>query len=148
MPTPIKTGVIWGDVNGFSRLLTINTATINPLTLLNAMHAASNGDWTGYWVNTFNAQAGTTFNATYNSVLDTAVLSFETAAGNIVTLRLPAPLLGDFKADQQTVDPAAPAVTFLIASCLAQLTDPGGNPVVTYLGGFYQRTGKAFTGGS
>jgi len=148
MPVFYKTGLIWSDANGMTRLLTFCTVGINPSGIIVAMEAASNGDWSTTWTGVLGAQAPSVANATYNSVLDAAILSFETAAGNIVTIRVPAPLLSDFGADQQTVDPADANVAALIVACLANLADSQGNPVVSYLGGFYNRTGRALTGGS
>lgn len=71
--------------------------------------------------------------AQYQSVTDWAILSFLTSAGNLLTITVPAPIAGLFKADQETVDPVPAAA--LIAQVIADVVDINGNPVVGYVGG-------------
>lgn len=143
-----ESGIIWSDVNGFTSLLTLNTNLNNIGAMLFAMEACSNGDWSRTWTGPVGIQPPTLVNAVYNSILDRAVLSMQTASGSIAKLQIPAPKLSCFMADRQTIDVTNPAIAALIAQAIADMTDNAGNPLVSSSGGFYQRTGKALTGGS
>lgn len=137
--------LIWTDVNGFTRLTTLNNDGDITDILLD-LEAKSNASATSRSNGPVDIFAPLTANATYNSVLDSALLSFENGSGGITKLLLPAPKLSIFAADRQTVDPAQ--IATLIADVLAHGLDSDGNALVSYLGGFYARTGRALTGGS
>lgn len=140
-----KAGLIWADVNGFTRLTTLNNDGSLDDVLLD-MEAKSNGSNTVRWNGPVELFDPLTANAVYNSVLDSAVLSFENASGGITKVFLPAPKSSIFMADGQTVDPAQ--IATLIADVLLHVLDNDGNALVSYLGGFYARTGRALVGGS
>lgn len=146
MPTVYRTGLIWSDANGFTRLTTFNLQVLDPLPWITTLTGKSNADWANKWTGVLGTQTPAAANNVFNSVLDTALLQFETASGSIVKVALPAPVSGAFDVDGQTVDPAN--VAAIIAQALTDLCDSAGNPVVSYLGGFYARTGRALVGGS
>jgi hypothetical protein len=63
-----------------------------------------------------------------------AVLTFCTAAGKLVKLKLHAPAMGIFlAADRSQVDPTQ--IDDIIVAALGTLSDPAGNPVTSYRGG-------------
>lgn len=139
-----EAGVIWADANGSTRLLTIKTlagwASIRAQMLLK-----SNGGDQMWWQGPIQNPASPVAVGVFQSVQDGALLSFQTASGSIIKLLLPAPQLGIFMADHQTVDPAQ--IVALIASCIGSLSDGAGNAAISYIGGFYTRSGRIIRGG-
>jgi hypothetical protein len=130
--------LVWVDVNGFTRLTLINTTT-GAATIMTDLVAVSNADWlnlneTGFTVN--GAPSPTA--ATFQRVSDSAMLLFQTGAGQQIKLQLPAPQLGIFQADTVTVNSAA--ITTLIADCIGVLATPTGTPAVAFVAGLRQPT--------
>jgi hypothetical protein len=126
---------VWGDAAG-TTTLTQPRGSGSMATLEGALEAASNAVVLLEWEGTENVTAfPTPVAAPYQSVADQATLNFQTAAGNIVRLTLPAPQSGIFLADQYTVDPTNPFVVTIIGAALAVLVDSSGNPVTAFIGG-------------
>lgn len=72
---------------------------------------------------------------TFETVEDKAVLTFQTAAGSIHRLSVPAPLSTIFLGDGQSVDPTNAAVVALVGAMLGIASDAAGNPLTTYVSG-------------
>jgi hypothetical protein len=137
--------MIWVDANGFTRLTTFNhdgTSSGIIGQMLALINAWTQKSWSGLLNVTPTPTPST---GVYQSVQDAAVLSYQSASGAIAKLVLPAPLLSTFAADQQTVDPAA--LTALNTEVFAHMLDANGLAIVSYVGGFYQRSGKVLVGG-
>lgn len=73
----------------------------------------------------------------YISVRDQANLVFQTSAGTVVTITIPAPQTAVFEADGESVDPAS--VAGVIAACIGLLCDPSGNVVTSFVAGYRSR---------
>lgn len=127
-----KSGRIWVDANGSTRLQTVQTA-VTDASIVTAAQALSNADWLQGWEGPYTVQIPAPAVAVYQSVFDAALLTFVTAFGNYVTYMLFAPKSLVFMADQETVDPTASAV--LIAACIGALVDASGNAVTAYVSG-------------
>lgn len=130
-------GAVWSDVTGRTRL-TVIKATTNPCSILNAVQALSNADVLYNWDGTIDPTIGTTTAAQYQAVQQWCSLTFQTGSGSILRLTVPAPSLGIFLADGKTVDPANASVIALVAACIGNLSDGGGNTAAVYLGGVLQ----------
>jgi hypothetical protein len=76
--------------------------------------------------------------AQFEGVSQWVQLVFQTAAGTLVRLTIPAPKQAIFMADGITVDPAA--IAAVVAACVGEMSDLAGNPVVAYIGGTLQPT--------
>jgi hypothetical protein len=76
----------------------------------------------------------------YTSLHDWVVLTFCTAAGNLVKLKLMAPSMDIFHAppNNDMVDPSA--IADLITAAIGTLSDVAGNPVTSYAGGIRMAT--------
>lgn len=129
-----RASVIWLDFNGITR-----QTILSSLTGAGAIWAAAQGlsraqiltSWESVLGNTVGAAA----NASYQSVKIAASMQFDTAAGTILRLTVPAPRLTSMLADGHTLNPADPLVAAVIAAAIGQLTDGAGNPAVSYRGG-------------
>jgi len=126
---------VWVDANGYTVITRVNTgpgaAAVQPL-----MIACSTADYAEYWEGTTSPNgAPAPAGGQYQPARLRALLYFATAATTVATLAIPAPALSCFLADQETVDPANPAIAALIAQCLIDLTDAAGNAVTSYLAG-------------
>lgn len=77
--------------------------------------------------------------ATYSTVEDKAVFTFQTAVGAIHRLQVPAPQSGIFLADGMTVDITATAVAAFITATVGIITDANGNALTTMVGGIRVR---------
>jgi hypothetical protein len=75
--------------------------------------------------------------AQWASVADYALLTFQTAAGALINVRLPAPQAGIFLADGETVDPAQ--IGGIIAAVVADVVTPSGAALTAYVSGTRQR---------
>jgi hypothetical protein len=128
-------GAVWSDVTGRTRLTVIKALT-NPCGILNALQAVSNAQVLYNWDGTIDPAIGTATAAQYQAVQQNCELTFQTSAGTILRLTLPAPPLTILKADKKTVDPAL--VSALVTACLGQLSDGSGNAAAVYLGGVLQ----------
>lgn len=103
-----------------------------------ALIAKSNANIAEKWEGPLVITAGpATTAAPLQSVGDVAELLFSTASGAAVKVMLPAPSVGIFMADQETVDPTQ--ITAIIAAVLANTVDPAGNVVTAFVAGTRQR---------
>jgi hypothetical protein len=127
-------GAVLGDTTGRSRLTIINAAT-NPCTILNALQACSNAGVVWNWDGPRDGPIGAATNATYVAVGQNVELLFQTAAGTLLRLTLPAPSQGIMMADNLTVDPSNASIVTLVAACIGELSDGNGNTAATFLGG-------------
>ena len=131
--------IAWVDVNGNSRTTQAFTSA-SLVAVETALLAASNADWLTELETVLNVNtAPAPIAGQFQTVLDSASLWFQTPAGNIVTLTLPAPKSSIFLADLQTVNPASVA-GIVSAALAAPLTDQSGTAVTVFLGGTRQPT--------
>lgn len=130
-------GAVWQDFTGRTRL-TIIKATTNPCSILNLTQALSNAFVLYNWDSSIDGSIGGTTAAQYQAVSQNCQLMFQTAAGTIIRLTLPAPSATILKADLKTVDPTNAGVAALIAAAVGNLSDGSGNAAVAYLGGVLQ----------
>lgn len=130
----INRSILWAD-SGSRSTITLLLANPSAAGLQAALLAKSNADYIEYWEGPLNingAPAPTV--AQYPSVMMQAVLTFQCADTTIAKVALPAPQLGIFLADGQTVD--ATQIAAIIANALAVLVSNTGSPATAYLGGF------------
>lgn len=125
-------GAVWGDATGRSRL-TILRGSTNPCTVLAALQPLSNAGILWNWDGPLDGAIGLAVAAEYEGVKQWAQLVFQTATGGLIRVTLPAPHVGIFKADKQTVDPVA--IAAFIAAAIGQLADQNGNVATAYIGG-------------
>lgn len=123
---------VWADVQGRTRLSLINSSTTSS-TVLSLLSSYSNAGIFATLEGSNDVLAETGVNAEYSSVSDYVALQFETGAGEIVSLTLPAPDASIFFADGVTVDSSA--IPDLIAACVGNLLSPGGGVVTEFVGG-------------
>lgn len=120
-------------------LYTTDAAPDPGAAIVAAVNAASTAGIAGV---RYTAPCTTQPNTTPNvgaDVRDGARLTFATSAGTLVTLLLASPG-AVYLGDNETVNPAAPAVAALITACLAGLSDATGNVVTAYVKGTRFRT--------
>jgi len=131
--------LVWLDASGRTRQTIVKTLA-GAVALEGFLQAASLATLNTTWesVMTINPTAASA--GTYQNTGDSARLAFQTAAGNIVRLTLPAPTIAIFLADRITVDPANTLVIAIVAAAIGSLTDGSGNAVVSFLGGYYDRS--------
>jgi len=129
----VNRSVLWIDAGGLSTI-TLLLANPTAASIQGAIKDKSNADYLEYWEGplTINSSPAPT-SAAYVSVTQSAVLSFLCADNTIAKIAIPAPQLGIFLSDGQTVD--ASQVTVLVASCIATLVSNSGSPAVSFLGG-------------
>lgn len=130
-------GAVWADFTGRTRL-TVIKATTNPCTILNALQNLSNAQVLYNWDGTIDPAIGASVAAVYQAVQQSLQFTFQTGAGSILRLTLPAPNLGFLKPDKKTADPSNPTVATLIAAAIGNLSDGSGSPAAVYLGGVMQ----------
>lgn len=108
-----------------------------------ALLAQSNGDFLEFWesVLTINATP-TTVNAAYPGITQQAVLTFLCSDGSIARVRLPAPKLGIFLPDGQSVD--STMIGAIIAACVGVLASPSNATATSFLGGFLEGRRASF----
>lgn len=132
-----RASVIWQDFNGITRQ-TIITSASGGGAVWAAVQAASQSGVQTSWESSLGAPVGTPATGAYQSVRSAAQLTFQTASGDLLRLTVPAPSLGIFMADSQTVDPANALVIAIVAACVGTLSDAAGNTAVSYVGGVLQ----------
>jgi len=132
-----RASVIWGDANGVTRQTIITTST-GAGTIWAAVQAASQAGINTTWESALGAPVGTSATGSYQSVKVSAQLTFQTASGSFLRLTIPAPSVGIFLADHETVDPANLSVIAIVAACIGTLSDAGGNVAVLFVGGVLQ----------
>lgn len=74
--------------------------------------------------------------ASYASVEDKAIFTFETADGSIHRIQVPSPKAAIFRADQETIDGSNALVIAFNTAMLTNATDAFGNPLQGGFGGF------------
>ena len=135
--------VQWADTTGATRLTWysyVGGGVLAPFAA--ALDACANPVPATVVAATVQVPGGSPSGDPYLSVMDSAVLSFGTAAGSIVGVIVPGFREALYLADNQTVDQAQPLVIALVSAALAlPLVDTAGNPVTVYLGGLRQRRG-------
>lgn len=133
------TSAVWIDFNGRSRQTIVKT-TGGLAPVIPSLQAASLAALAQFWESPLVMSTATSTPGTYQTVGDTARLLFQTTAGTIVRITLPAPNLSIFMADGITVDPTNPLVAAIIAAVIANCTDGSGHACVAYVGGNYDRS--------
>lgn len=127
--------VVWVDASGYKGITRINSAA-GAGAIVASIIAASNADQLEAWEGTLVVNgAPAPIAASYQPQSARAALAFMCADGTLVTLLVPAPQVGDFLADGQTIDPAAPAVAALITACIGALTNAAGSPATAFVSG-------------
>ena len=132
-----RASVIWADVNGVTRQ-TIITSNTGAGGIWVAVQAASQAQVSTSWESTMGIAVGTAAVGNYQSNKMSAQLTFQTASGSLLRVTVPAPSIGIFLADHQTVDPGNALVTAIVAACIGNLSDAAGNPATSYVGGVLQ----------
>jgi len=74
-------------------------------------------------------------NATYETVEDKAMLTYQTSTGQNHRYMVPAPLAAIFLADSETVDPSNGLVTALSAAMVGKAASGDGVLIASYVGG-------------
>jgi hypothetical protein len=114
---------VWVDTTGRTRL-TIVKASTNPCSILNALVAISQGQILQNWDGTLDGTIGAApVLAQYTGVDQWVQFVFGTGTQQQLRLSLPAPQLGIFLADQQTVDQTNAGVVALVGACVGNLSD-------------------------
>lgn len=131
MPTQ-KASVVWADAGGRTRTTQIVTSA-GSAAVLAALKAQSNADWMQQWEGDLVAQVPAPVAAQFQDASDAAVLYFQTAAGAIAKVTLPAPVASIFMADGESVDPSA--IAAIIAAVIADCVTADGTAVASYVGG-------------
>lgn len=131
MPTQ-RMSVVWADASGRTRTSFLTTSAGGSAVRAELV-AVSNADWLQTWEGDLDAQVPAPAGGVYADVADTATLLFQTAAGAIVKVTLPAPDASIFLADGETVDPGE--ITALISQVLASAVTADGTALDSYVGG-------------
>lgn len=132
----VNRSILWGDAGGRQ---TISLILANPSAggIQSALLAKSNADYLEYWEGPLSINGSPApVNAQYPGVGGQAVLAFVCADGTIAKVALPAPQLGIFLSDGQTVD--STQIAAIIAACTASLISNSGSPATTFVAGFLQ----------
>lgn len=136
--TDFASSVVWIDVNGRTRQTIIQTLTgAAPITTV--MQSFQLASIQRLWESAMVIPGTPPSAGNYQSNSSAAELLFQTGAGTIVRLVVPAPGISVFKADGVTIDPANVNIIALVAACTGLMTDGNGNAVTGYLGGRYKR---------
>ena len=135
--TATRASVIWEDFNGVTRQ-TIVTSAAGAGAIWTAVKAASQAAVQTTWESLLGAGVGSAAAGTYQSNKVSAQLTFQTASGSLLRLTIPAPSVGIFLADRQTVDPANALVIAIVAAAIGSLSDEAGNVAVSYVAGVLQ----------
>jgi len=102
-----------------------------------ALYALSNAGIVESWEGARTPGSPSPTAAAYQSIVDRAALLFLCADNTIMSTIVPAPQLGIFLADGETVDITNAAVaTFATAAIASPLTNNAGSPVTTLVNGY------------
>lgn len=136
--------LIWRDYNGITRQ-TVLTTVAGSAGIQAVLQPCS---WAQIYQGVESAIAGplgVPVAEPYQSVKTSVQLTFQTAAGSILKVTIPAPILssggvptGFFLADDMTVDPTNAFASALISACIGSLSDAAGNTAAVYIGGTFQ----------
>lgn len=132
-----STSTIWVDAAGAQTIHRVRTSGgiggILPATV-----AASDADWFQCWEGPETAQVPAPVAAQYLPLKPAALCYFLCADGTTAVLRVPAPRVGIFLADQVTVDGSNALVTALVAACVGQLQSTSGSLATGFLAGYLE----------
>src|SRR5579863_9444651 len=127
----VSTSIIFIDANGYQTIKLVRTAA-SPTALIAAIIAVSNAAPVRYWGSAENTYpTPTPTSATYIGGNWVAELTFQCADLSQAVIRLPAPPVGIFYADQFTVDPTT--ITSLIAAAIGTLVSDTGSLATAYV---------------
>jgi len=132
-----RASVIWQDFNGITRQ-TILTSLTGAGAIWAAVQAASQAQAQTSWESVLGAPVGSSAAGTYQSVKSSAQLLYQTGSGAQLKLTIPAPSIGIFLADRQTIDPANALIIAINAAAIGLLSDAAGNAATTFIGGTLQ----------
>jgi len=135
-------GAVWADYTGRTRLTIVKAAT-NPCIILTKLQGHSNAQVLYNWDGSLDPTIGTAAALVFQAVNQWAQLVFQTGAGNLLRLTLPAPSSAIFLPDGVTVDPAQ--IADVIAAAIGQLSDGAGNTASAYVAGFLAPTANDLT---
>lgn len=139
MPIRIA-GAVWADATGRTRLTIVKAAT-NPCSILNALVAISNGYIVYNWDGTMDPNiGGPPIVNTYQGVDQWVQFIFATGAASQLRVTLPAPQIGIFQADMQTVDLTNAGVLALATAAVGNLSDGGGTTATALISGILMPT--------
>lgn len=132
----VNRSVLWGDAGGNTSISLI-LANPSGAGIQGALLGKSNADYLEYWEGplVINGSPAPTA-AQYQSVQQSAVLSFLCGDGTIARVALLAPKLSIFLADGITVD--STQIAGIIAACTGNLISNTGSAAVSFLGGTLQ----------
>ena len=134
-----STSVLWLDANGFQSIKLVRTAA-SPSALLPLIYGQSNAAPVRYWGSAENTYPSPTpVAATYIGGNWVAELTFRCADLSEAVIRIPAPQVGMFYADQYTVDPST--IGSLIAGAIGTLVSDTGSPASSFTGGHLVKSG-------
>lgn len=133
-----RRSIVWVDAAGGTRLVQLTTSA-DASALQNAIAAHSNAAVQQLWEGALVLPgAPAPVAAEYLSTRDYARLVYQTAAGDQVSLLVPAPMADVFRADGQTVDPSA--VADITAAAMDLLVTQAGTPVTGLVAGIRGRS--------
>lgn len=134
----MRRSTVWVDSAAQTRVHLLTT-TAGASTVEAALAAKSNAavqlSWEGDLV---VVSSPTPVLANYQSVRDAAELLYETSAGVLQKVLLPAPQAGIFMGDGETVNPAQ--ITAITAAILANVVTTDGTALTAYRGGHRSRS--------
>ena len=123
------------DANG-GRTIILLRSTAGAGGIQGGILNCSTGDYLQYWESAVtNNGAPAPPGGGYQQVTLQAILYFACADGTVAQVVIPAPALGIFLADGDTVDPANAFVAGLITACVGNLESASASQATAYLGG-------------
>ena len=125
---------IWVDA-GVGQTIYRNRTSSGVGALLTALQGCSNADWSVCWESPETLNTPAPVAAQYLGVKPDAVLYFTCGDATVAQLRVPAPQVGIFLADQATIDPANAAVITLVAAAVGNLASSSGSLATAFLAG-------------
>lgn len=124
--------VVWVDANGQQTVTSINTS-LGAGSILAALEALSNATPKTTAEGSLIVPGTLPTAADYISVRQVAKLTYTDGAGSFAVLSIPAPTLGIFGTDGDSIDPTAVASVTLVA--IGNLLAGSGNPVTAFVSG-------------
>lgn len=135
--------IVFTDAGGYNVIQKVRTDT-GAATIQSAILAVSNADYFDWWEGDLNTNPGPSPTAApYQPGVLKAALTFQCTDFSQVVLLVPAPRLGIFLADGETVNAANPNVTLLIAACIGHLESATGAKAASYLAGTLVRRAQS-----
>lgn len=127
--------VLWVDAYGRKTITRINSVAGFAAGFA-ALTACSNAAWQEYWESALSTNVPTPAASVYQSVMDRAALLFLCVDNTLAQVIIPAPNLGIFLADGETIDPANALVVALVAAILGVLTNQNASPAASFVAGY------------